>query len=103
LSRIRLRIGAELSVLDVSDWGALAEGTLRLTPGARVDAHVVTREGRLLVRSRIVRSYVSAVGADAIRYRAALLFEQAVDTSAFGYLVPGPSADLDADPGTSYP
>lgn len=103
LARIRLRIGAELSVLDVSPWGVLVEGGLRLAPGARVEAHVMTRDGRLLVRSRVVRAYVSMVRADAIRYHGALLFDQAVDTSPYGYSVPGVLGAPPLDPGSSYP
>jgi len=103
LARIRLRTGAELSVLDVSACGVLVEGGLRLAPGARVDAHVMTRDGRLLVRSRVVRAYVSMVRADAIRYRGALLFDQAVDTSPYGYSLPAVPGAPSADLGSSYP
>ena len=75
LCRVRLRAGRELDV------GALVEGTTRLLPGTHVDVHVVTPEGRTLVRSRVVRAFVHRVGADAIRYRGALAFERAIDTS----------------------
>jgi hypothetical protein len=103
LARIRLRIGGELSVLDVSGWGVLVEGGLRLAPGARVDAHVMTRDGRLLVRSRVVRAYVSIVRADAVVYRGALQFDHVVDTSAYGYSMPGVLEAPPADQGNYYP
>ena len=45
LSRVRLRIGPELHVVDVSDHGVLVEAAARLLPGARVDLHVVGRHG----------------------------------------------------------
>ena len=80
LSRIRLRLGSELTVLNVGDTGVLVEGIARLAPGGRVDIHVVTRTGRVLVRATVARSAVSEVRADAIRYRAALIFDQALDT-----------------------
>jgi hypothetical protein len=80
LSRVRLRLGSELAVLNVCDAGLLGEGVARLAPGARVDVHVVTRTGRVLVRATVARATVSEVRADAIRYRAALIFDQALDT-----------------------
>jgi hypothetical protein len=103
MARIRLRVGAELSVLDLSAWGVLVEGHVRLAPGARVDAHVITHEGRQLVRSRVVRAYVSAVSADALRYRAALHFDQTIDTRPRGYSVPVIQAVEPVDSGSCYP
>ena len=79
LSRIRLRAGRELAVLDVSCSGALVEGEVRLLPGTHTDVHLLTASGRVLVRSRIVRAYVAAVSSNRIVYRGALAFEQAVD------------------------
>ena len=84
VSRVRLRIGPELHVLNVGDDGVLVESTTRLLPGARVDVHVVGRHGRVLVRSRVVRAWVSEVGATMVRYRSALLFDAPVDTSVGG-------------------
>ena len=88
LSRVRLRAGRELQVLDLSNAGALVEGAARLLPGTHVDVHIVTRDGRVLVRSRIARAYVSHVEARAICYRGALNFDRAVDTSAVEVRVP---------------
>jgi hypothetical protein len=84
---MRLRTGREVSVIDVSDAGALVEGNIRLLPGTHVDVHVVTRDGRLLVRSRVSRCSVASLAADAVCYRAALVFDRRVDTAA-GYAVP---------------
>ena len=61
LSRVRLRAGRELQVVDVSVAGALLEGTARLLPGTHVDVHMVTRDGRVLVRSRVVRAHMRRV------------------------------------------
>lgn len=80
--RVRLRAGRELAVLNISDGGVLVEGPARLHPGAHVDVHVVTREGRVLVRSRVVRAFISHLEADLVRYRGALAFERTVDTTA---------------------
>jgi hypothetical protein len=82
LSQIRLRIGCALAVLDISDSGVLVEGAVRLSPGSRIDVHVVTRRGRVLVRATVARAQVSALRADALHYRAALTFDQAVDTQS---------------------
>jgi hypothetical protein len=78
LSRVRLRAGRELSVIDVSSAGVLVEGTARMLPGTHVDVHVVTAAGRTLVRSHVVRAYVSELAGDLIRYRGALAFERPV-------------------------
>src|SRR4029079_8031036 len=82
LARLRLRTGRELAVVDIGDAGALVEGTVRLLPGTHVEVHVVTREGRTLVRSRVTRASVFAVTADTLRYRAALAFDMRVNTAA---------------------
>jgi hypothetical protein len=54
ISRVRLRTGREMLVVDVGDAGALVEGTARLLRGTHFDVHVVTVEGRVLVRSRVL-------------------------------------------------
>jgi hypothetical protein len=84
LSRMRLRTGRELAVLDVSGLGALVEGDTRLLPGTHVDVHVMTPDGRILVRSRIVRACVAALSGDRIRYRGALAFERFVNIDGYG-------------------
>jgi hypothetical protein len=104
ISRARLRTGQDLAVVDVSNIGAQVEGLPRLLPGTHVEMHIVTCEGRVLVRSRIVRSFVCSLQADAIRYRAALTFEAVVDTAAAaGYEVPGTVRAATAAPGMAYP
>jgi hypothetical protein len=81
LLRLRLRAGRELTVIDVSNAGALVEGAARLLPGTHVDAHLVTKDGRMLVRSRVIRAYVWSICASSVVYRGALAFEEAVDTA----------------------
>jgi hypothetical protein len=61
--------------------GALVEGETRLLPGTNVDVHVTAAQGRVLVRSRVVRCAVWSVSADVIQYRAALTFSTPVDVS----------------------
>ena len=88
LAHAKLRTGGQLVVLDASNWGALVETTERLLPGRHLDVHIVTSAGRTLVRSRVARAYVYHLQPDAIHYRAALAFEQAVDTRPCGSPVP---------------
>ena len=103
LSRVRLRTGREMSVLDVADTGVLVEGHMRLLPGTHIDVHVVTGEGRLLIRSRVVRCWVAALQPDAVSYRGALAFDRHVSTAPSGYAFPdGPQAPLAAQ-GPDYP
>jgi len=90
LARVRLRGGRELLVVDISGCGALLEGETRLLPGTHVDVHLTTRDGRVLVRARVMRARVVRLRADAVGYHAALAFENAVDTSSRGYAVPRP-------------
>lgn len=80
LSRVRLRLGPDLAVLDVSDSGIRVEGDARLLPNRRVDVHVVTRTGRVLVRATVTRAHVTEVRADSLRYQAALVFDQPLDS-----------------------
>jgi hypothetical protein len=103
LSRVRLRAGRELAVVDVSDGGALVEGPARLLPGTHVDAHLVTSDGRTLVRSRVVRAYVHHLDAQIVRYRGGIAFERPIDTSAAGYEVPELLAAHAAIGGSAYP
>ena len=103
MERIRLRTGREVKVLNVSDGGVLAEGAARLLPGTHVDAHLVTATGRVLVRSRVARAWVCALEKDGPVYRSALAFQQAVDTSDPGYVMPGPAPGTGAAEGSGYP
>ena len=112
LARVRLRTGRELDVIDISSTGTLIEGTTRLLPGTRTDVHVVTRHGRLLVRTRVIRSFIWRLERDMVCYRTALEFDTAVETDAAalsersesnGYPVPAEIPKNDEAPGTRYP
>jgi hypothetical protein len=103
LSRLRLRTGRELAVVDISNTGALVEGHVRLLPGTHLDVHVVGRDGRTLVRSRVVRCWITRLDADAVWYRGALTFDRTVDTASVGYPIPAaPHAGGDVG-GPDYP
>lgn len=88
LGRVRLRTGRELTVVDASSGGVLVEGAVRLLPGTHIDVHIVTANGRVLVRSRIARCCVAALDAHHVTYRGALAFERHVDVSVSGYGLP---------------
>ena len=103
LSRVRLRTGRELAVVDISPHGALVEGVTRLLPGTHVDVHVVTRHGRVLVRTRVVRSIVWQLQADTVSYRTALEFAAAVDTAGDGYPLPAETSVNEGGAGNHYP
>jgi hypothetical protein len=103
LSQIRLRAGRQLEVIDVSDTGLLAQGDMRLLPGTHVDVHLVTAEGRLLIRSRVIRAFVWRVCRDRIEYRGAMAFERPVSTAAIGYPMPEAAEASNAPSGNPYP
>jgi len=58
LSNARLRTGGQLRIVDASSWGVLAETAERLLPGRQLDIHVMTAQGRTLVRCRVIRAFV---------------------------------------------
>ena len=102
LGQVRLRTGRELSVVNIGDTGALLEGAARLLPGTHVEVHVVTREGRTLVRSRVTRASVFAIAADSLRYRAALAFDTRVNTAP-SRVVATHTTPPAVVPGSTYP
>ena len=103
LARVRLRTGRELSVVDISHSGALVEGVTRLLPGTHAEVHIVTRHGRTLVRTRIVRAIVWRLQADAVCYRTGLAFDTSVDTEIDGYRLPAETSVIEGGPGNPYP
>jgi hypothetical protein len=103
LAGSRLRTGAQLRIVDASSWGALAETTERLLPGRHLDLHVVSAQGRVLVRARVVRAYVSRLEAHAIHYRTALAFDRSLDVRAEGYAIPVALPAVEIDRGNRYP
>lgn len=103
LSQARLRTGGQLRLVEASSWGALVETTERLLPGRHLDIHVISVDGRVLVRSRVARAFVWLVSSNAVHYRAALAFDQALDVRADGYALPAALRPVDTQPGSVYP
>jgi hypothetical protein len=81
----------------------LTESTERLLPGRHLDVHVISVGGRVLVRSRVARTFVSRLEADAVYYRAALAFDRAIEVHADGYVVPLAPLPAEIAPGSAYP
>jgi hypothetical protein len=100
-------------VVNISHAGVLVEGVTRLLPGTHVDVHVVTRRGRVLVRTRVMRSGVWRLQADIVCYRTALAFDTDVDTDcgpalserseSNGYSVPAEIPAITGGEGNPYP
>ena len=103
LSQIRLRAGRQLTVIDISDTGVMAEGEMRLLPGTHVEVHLVTSDGRQLVRSRVVRAFVRQLSANRVLYRGALAFDRLVPTAVIGYAMPEGDETLNDGRGNPYP
>ena len=103
LGHARLRTGGRLRVVEASSWGALVETTDRLLPGRHLDVHIVSAEGRQLVRCRVVRAFVVKVAVDGVHYHAAFSFDRLMNVRAEGYAVPAPPLGSAADRGMAYP
>jgi len=103
LGHARLRTGGRLRVVEASSWGAVMETTERLLPGRHLDVHIVSAEGRVLVRSRVARAFVVTVEPVAVHYRVAFSFDRAVDVRAAGYAVPSPVLAPEIQSGIPYP
>ena len=101
VARLRLRAGRELTVVNVAAGGALVETEGRLLPGTHVDVHVMTPNGRELVRSRIVRAFVWQLSGERIVYRGALAFERHVEITV-GYPIPRARDAEPAESGSNY-
>ncbi len=77
LGTARVVPGRDVAVVNVSPGGALVEGETRLVPGAEIDLQLAAPEGRLLVRGRVLRCYVSRLTPGTrVRYRGAVVFEK---------------------------
>ena len=71
--RVKLRLGHEVSVVNISGNGILIEGTARLRPGKRVELQMDTSPD--FFQALIARCEVSVLSEDGVRYRAGLTFD----------------------------
>ena len=88
----RVRPGHAVSLIDVSEAGALVETDRRLLPGAPVELQFETPRHHAAVRGRVVRCAVSRVQSAAICYRGAISFDRHLpwfaDSEEPGYAIP---------------
>ncbi len=80
LAVARIRPGSEVRILDLSRFGVLVEGELRLLPGSLVEIQVNVDQSAERTRGRVERCHVSALGSGPPQYRAALTFEPPLAT-----------------------
>ena len=72
----RIRPGHDVLIVNMSAGGALVESRHRLLPGACVELQVRDEKREpCRVKARVLRCAVSAVRADSLRFRGALVFE----------------------------
>lgn len=92
IAAVRVRPGCDAALVDVSAGGALVETAHRLLPGASIDVQLLVRGRRVLVRGRVLRCEVSALGPAGPIYRGALNFDRALswltDSARHVYRVP---------------
>jgi hypothetical protein len=99
--RARLRPGGDVVLVNLSNSGALVEGTFRFRPDARCELSVTEGHGESTLRALVVRSFVARLDrAGPVRYRAAIRFDRAMEwrssvTTLDGYRIPEALAGLD--------
>jgi hypothetical protein len=96
----RLKHGPVLTLVDVSEGGALVETPARLNPGAQVVLEFLapSAQKRATMPSRVLRSQVTAIDSRGLRYRGSFAFRQLLQ---IGDLAPAaaeeqPLPDVDA-------
>jgi hypothetical protein len=76
---IRLPLGPDAKVVDISSTGVLVETVSKITPGSTLDLQLVGQDINLRVPARAVRSEVASVDRLGVRYRAAAAFSHELD------------------------
>jgi hypothetical protein len=76
---VRLPLGPEAKVVDMSSSGVLVETSFKLSPGSTIDLQVVGQNIDIRVPARMVRSEVASVNHLGVRYRAAAAFSHELD------------------------
>lgn len=77
-----LRPGQPVVVLNINSRAAMVESDVRLRPGAITELQLVHSGGRMSIKGRLDRCYVSAL--EPLRYRGLLVFEQQLTLPADG-------------------
>ena len=76
LKRVRLAYGPAVSLIDLSVQGAFFEVDYRLRPGDTTDFELMAADDQAVVTGHIVRTEISGLNADVVRYRGACAFER---------------------------
>src|SRR5882762_7938879 len=76
LKRVRLAYGPAVSLIDLSVQGAFFEVDFRLRLGDPTAFELVAADERAVVTGHIVRTEISGLSADVVRYRGACEFER---------------------------
>lgn len=79
LQSARVRHGPDVTVLNLSETGALVEARARLLPGAHVELQLVAPEWQASAAACVLRCHVAGVVPDhGVKYRAALRFDERI-------------------------
>jgi hypothetical protein len=76
LERVRVMHGPAVSLIDLSMHGAFFEVDYRLRPGDATNFELVATHDRTIVTGHIVRTEISGLSADGVRYRGACEFDR---------------------------
>jgi CheY-like chemotaxis protein len=85
---VRLPLGPEAKVVDISSTGVLVETSIKISSGSTLDLQVLGQNVNLRVPARMVRSEVASVDHLGVKYRAAAAFSHELDIAG---LQPAPS------------
>jgi hypothetical protein len=75
----KLATGPDIRLVDLSSGGARFECEKRLLPGAKVALRLVTPDGTLVVRGRVVRSRIVRLERGGLGYDAAIAFNETLN------------------------
>jgi CheY-like chemotaxis protein len=89
---IRLPLGPDAKVVDISSSGALVETSFKITSGSTMDLQVLGQNINLRMPARMVRSEVASVDRLGVRYRAAAAFSEELDILELHTVPSDPSA-----------
>jgi CheY-like chemotaxis protein len=88
---VRLPLGPEATVVDISSTGVLVETSSKLCPGSTMDLHVLGQNIDIRVPARMVRSEVASVNHLGVKYRSAAAFSHELDIAGLYIAQPDPS------------
>jgi hypothetical protein len=91
----KLATGPDIRLVDLSRGGARFECEKRLLPGAKVALRLVTPDGTLVVRGRVVRSRIVRLERGGLGYDAAIAFNETLSQMLEE---PGPRSGATQDP-----